>query len=385
MKSVDGRTTQEHINISWRKSRQRLRYLEQFSNTLSQLNLTPHERDRTRSLRMMHAAELCITRGQLRIAQKLLTRAYSSATRLGESELAMEIAQTRVELEHVFRNSAAIRLWSSRAHQWNMLLTKTHEERSRNRQLFYESVLGIRRDERKMSFNQYVCDELRHIILPYQYCSLGSYVEARELLEIESITRTSSVFLKEEVAWLQFRICCTLQRYSEAKEYLITMKNSTLVTKRLREYVRIGERYSELMELFYCEGGVDRLQPFSERWFVDSLDVVRHEASGMFLSVLVYELTLLLLKQRFTVADKRLAALRARIYRLQSDKSIDELRIFTRVVGYVLATSHRHRRVMPRQLLAEFQECSVYVPYPQQGIIPYSELAYRLVRYLGYK
>lgn len=385
MKIVDGTPTQKIIHARWRESRQRLRYLEQFSDTLPQFNLTLGERDRIRAQRMLHAAELCITRGQLRIAQSLLTRAYSTAARLAASELALNIAQTRVELENVLRNAPAIRLWSKRAGQWNSHIAKMALERARVRQLFYESVLSIHLDNRRVNFDQFVCEELRHIILPYHYCSLSRYSEALKALESYDIALTSSVYLREESLWLLFRIYCSTQQYDRAKKCIADMKNRMIVTPRIREYIRIGEAYNGMVTALNREGTPEPTRTHFMSWFVNSFYVVRQETSGMFLSVLVYELAYLLMNQEYTTANKRLAALRTRVCRLQADETLDELRVFMRVAGYALAMSHRHKRTMPRHLLDAFRTCSSYVPYPQQGIIPYADLAYKLLRYLGYR
>ena len=385
MKVISNDRIQPISRIRCKTSRRRLRELGEFAEELTALRLTEAERDSKRAERMHHAAKLCIHRGQLEVAQKLLTRSYSTACRLDSSTLAASIASTRYDLENILRNSAAMRVWMTRKLSWEAKIRLQNDLFNRNREQFYATVICTPVDRMNSHYEEYVCDELRHIIPLYDYCSLGVFDHVLKLLDFVECSANNSVYLHDEVRWMRFRLYCSMQQYEVASTLLEELQTNLPCTKRLREYVVLGTAYISLQrELYQIEDEHERVQPRLTT-FLNSFNVVSYELAGLHLSVFVYELVRLIMRQNFAVANKRLAALRARVCRQQSHGNLEELRLFLRVAGYILATSHRCRRTMPQSLLQAFHQRTIVVPYAQQGIVAYSELAYRLLRYLGYK
>jgi hypothetical protein len=366
-------------------SRQRLRELGQFAETLSTLNLTQAERDVKRAERMLHAARLCINRGHLRDAQKLLTRSYSTASRLERSALAADIAGTRVGLENIMRNADAMRLWMTRQRSWEAKCRLDEEQRDEHREQFYSTVICTPVDRMNSHYDEYVCDDLRHIIPLYDYCSLGLFNNVLQMLDTSVYSVSQSAYLRDEVRWLRFRLHCSMQHYEIAASLLEEMQNNKPCTQRLREYVTLGSAYISLQrQLYHADDTSGLVQPRVST-FLNTFSVVSYELAGLHLSVFVYELIRLIMEHNYAMADKRLAALRSRVYRQRAHGNLEELHIFLRVVGYILGTSHRCKRAMPHHLLAEFHQRMIVVPYAQQGMLAYSELAFRLLRYLGYR
>lgn len=385
MKIISDDRNQSISDIRCKMSRQRLQELGHFADSLSALNLTHAERDIKRAVRMHHAAKLCITRGHLQVAQKLLTRSYSTACRLEQPALAASIAASRVELENIMRNSNAMRLWMTRRLTWEKRSSQQIDQRYHDREQFYSTVICTPVDCTNSHYDEYVCQELRHVIPLYDYCALGLYDHVLTMLDSPRYKSIQSVYLYDELRWLRFRLHCSTQRYEIATALLEEMQNKPPSTTRLREYVLLGTAYMSLQRQLYP--GADTTCATHPRLstFLNTFTVVSYELAGLHLSVYVYELVRLILEGKHVAADKRLAALRSRAYRQRAHGNLQELKLFLRVAGYILATSHRCKRTIPRQLLAAFHERTLVVPYAQQGIVAYSELAFRLFRYLGYR
>jgi len=80
-----------------------------------------------------------------------------------------------------------------------------------------------------------------------------------------------------------------------------------------------------------------------------------------------------------------LAALRVRLQRFPDAIDTTELHQFLKVIGHILATVHRRKRAFPWQLYNDLQNNTARTSYILQGIAPYAEIAYRVLRYLNYR
>ena len=366
-------------------SKSRTKVLHSFADSLSDIRLTPDERDYQRAERMYHAARLCATRGDLQRAQKLLTRSYAICNRLHLPETACNVARARIEIEHILMNAAAIRLWTARLDHWQDMLQRQSEQQEQQRREYYAVVLLWTDTCKEQTFERYVCKELHHIVPHYRLCADGNFTLALEMLDAEAILRSNSVYLQDEVRWLRFRILFSTQRYQDAQLLLQQMNRQTAATHRMAELLILANAYNELLNDFYDGMTERRKARVRLSTFMNSFSILASEPSGMYLAVFVYEITRLLVEHRFELANQRLAALRVRMHRCRPNGNLEELRILLLIIGYILSTSHRHKRNFPHHLMTMFYEGTAPIPYPQQGIIAYSELAYRLLRHLGYR
>ena len=154
-------------------SKSRTKVLHSFADSLSDIRLTPDERDYQRAERMYHAARLCATRGDLHRAQKLLTRSYAICNRLHLPECACNVARARIEIEHIQMNAAAIRLWTARLDHWQDMLQRQSELQEQQRREYYAVVLLWTDTRKEQTFEKYVCKELHRIVPHYRLCGDG--------------------------------------------------------------------------------------------------------------------------------------------------------------------------------------------------------------------
>jgi hypothetical protein len=163
------------------------------------------------------------------------------------------------------------------------------------------------------------------------------------------------------------------------------MNGQPVATQRMRELLVLANAYIGLVHDLYDEITNRMSTTIRLTTFMNSFSILAAESSGMFMGVFVYEIARLLLEHRYEVAHKRLAALRVRMHRSRAVGNLKDLRILLLVIGYILATSHRFKRNFPHHLMAMFYQNAAPTPYAQQGMIVYSELAYRLLKHLGYR
>ena len=372
-------------NSRSKESKTRTKVLHSFADSLSDLRLSPDERDYQRAERMYHAAKLCIMRGELKKAQKLLTRAYAICNRLHLPDTACNVSRSRMEIEHIMMNAKALRMWAARLDHWQHELLLQSEEHSRRRSEYYAEVLLCLEDRNQQIFDRYVCKDLHLIVPQYRLCRDGNFSVALTMLDAQDIQNSNSVFLRDEVLWLRYRILLSTQRYWDAQLLLQQMNTQAVATQRMRELLLLANAYNELVHEFCADPAQCKPARTRLSTFMNSFHIISTESSGLYLAVFVYEITRLLIEHRYEHANLRLAALRVRMHRARRNGSLEELRVFLLIIGYILATSHRHKRNFPSHLMSKFYDGTEPIPYAQQGIIAYSELAYRLLRHLGYR
>lgn len=366
------------------KSRQFTKQLQHFATTLDQLDLTTEEHDVVVAERFLQAAELVLHRGQILHAQKFYTRAYSLACKHDRADIALRAAAMRVTLEHIQRNAPAIRFWDERRIFQQQRLLKTEVCRKRERELYNQNVLAIREETSLQVFSPYICSEYKYLLLPYHLCSRGLYDAAMNAVNKPAITKSKSTFLQDETRWLRYRLYLSTQQYSQAARLVDDMKATPPVTARLQECSIIAAGYSNLMDILRVPSQEHRQWFMRIGTFSNSFQALVSEQTGLYLSVFVYELVRYIMENDHTAAEKRLSALRVRVQRSEYNGPLFELRSFLRVIGYIQSTCHRYKRIFPTKLFQELLECRQQTKYAQQGIIPYSELAYRLLKYLNY-
>lgn len=366
-------------------TRKRTRNLREFSLSLSRLHLSPIERASLQVDNLTRAAELSIRRGDLALAKQLLLRGYRLAKYHAISQEAAHTSLLRCNIEKITGNSRALRVWSERLAYW-----RTQEQRSIAvaavySRLYMRYVLGSEPHSQRIAQHDYVCQDMRYIILPYQYCTRRRYDCAMQSLDVLNIHQSRSVYLHQEVQWLRFRILCSLQQYQEARITLEDISSSVSRTTRFKECVILGKAYLELVGLLRDD--LQDVPVFASRLttFMNSFDVLSSERSGLYMAVLVYEIVRLTLEQKYEAAHRRLAALRVRLQRCPDSIDTAELHQFLKLIGYVIATIHRCKRRFPKELYQELQTTQATTLYILQGIAPYAELAYRLLRKLNYR
>lgn len=378
---------QRRVNnlVRYSATRRRSNVLHEFSEVLSKIHLSPQERATIVSRHYALAAQVCINRGDLRIAARLLCRAYTIATRHTIPRIAVLVASMRMTIARIQRDSRGLRLWTQRCHQWKVVVTQNEEAQNLHRRMYRETVVGLVGPDTPRHDSYDICDDLRHMIIPYQHCSQGEYRQAMKALDKLEIHQSRSVYLADEVRWLRLRICLSEQRYADAAVLLTEMKASKLGSPRMHECQLLAQVILEMVTFLYSHE--DDSPVFNRRItsIMNSFEVLRSERTGLYFTALTYELVRLLLEQKYALANSRLAAFRVRLQRCKSYLHHEELHVFLKVIGYILATCHRLKRPFPATLLQEFHSEHQDVPYIQQGLLPYSELAYRLLRRMGYR
>ncbi|MBM4178676.1 MAG: hypothetical protein FJ211_05010 [Ignavibacteria bacterium] len=367
-----------------RKSRELTSNLKRFATSLDELDLSGKEHDLVMAERFLRAAKLVLERGMVPQAQKFCSRAYTLACKHDISDIAMRAATDRVTLEHILRNAQAIRLWTERRTFHEDRVKREEERQSQVRQLYLREVLCVDESNPKQVFIPYTCDEFRHLLLPYHLCSRGLFHAALNAVKGLAFVHTKSKFLQDELRWLTFRLYASTQQYDQAAAITRLIMESPAITARLQECSTIAAAYCDLMDVLRGP----RLDQI--RWatrigmFSNSFHAIVNEPTGLYLSVFVYELVRAIIDQNFILAEQRLAALRVRVHRNEYNGRLFELRSFLKVIGYIQSTHYRYKKVFPTKLYNELINYGLQTKYAQQGIIPYSELAYRILRYLNY-
>ena len=368
-----------------RATRDRSRQLREFTVSLSRLHLSPSERASLHVNNLTRAAELSIRRGDLAVAKQLLLRGYRIATNHAISHEAAQASQLRSNIERINNNARGFRIWSERLAFWRRQEQRAELVAATYRNLYRQYVLGGETGSLRATCSDYVCQDMRHIILPYQYCSRRCYDSAITSLDRLEIHQSQSIYLRQEVQWLRFRIQCSLQQYQEARYTLGEMSTQIMRMPRMKECFTLGKAYLELLGLLY--GDLQAMPAFSGRLttFMNSFHVLQAERSGLYMAVLVFEIIRLILEQKYELAHRRLAALRVRLQRCPDALDTTELHQFLKVLGYILATIHKCQRRFPKELYHELQATPKTTLYILQGIAPYPELAYRMLRALRYR
>lgn len=377
--------TQSINSLRSRRSRALTNRLLEFSRSVHTVALDPREQAVVSIRQYILAAEVCVPRGHLQLAQKLLTRAYALSSRFLLSAECVAVSSMRAHLEAVLDNTAARRFWNLRVRTWQDRCMIDRHQAEADRTEYYDHVLCYKNDDSKLPFReQFVCREVRHIIMPYRQCSERRYKNALERLQSPPISDTGSIFLSNESSWLRFRILCSMHCMDEAQQVLDELSRQSALSVRLTEYVQIGNAYLELYTMLTSEA--DQPHCFSARrtTLMNSFSHVNKELGGMMVALCVLEICRLVLEGEHQMADRRLAALRVRLVRRTVRNEIEDLRVFLRVINHILATQHRYRKKQPRKLLQQLEERTSPVRYTLQGIIPYDLLSILLLRYMGY-
>jgi hypothetical protein len=381
----DGLQSRLKILERYSATRRKPNAMKEFAASLSQMHLSRQERATIVARQYVMAAQLCLDRGELPTAKKLLCRGYLVAARHHDSRIAMLAASMRVSIERIQRNARGMRLWTQRHEHWKARVTLSESTRNSFRKMYREHVVGLIEPQVPRYYNDYICDELRHVIVPYQHCSRGEYSRALQALDVLAIHQSRSIYLANEVCWLRFRICLSEQRYTEAASVYRQMKAAKMGTPRMHECRLLAQTMLELVSNLYSQHDDPVVFRYRLTSTVNSFEVLRNERTGLYFSVLIYEIVRLLLEHKYDKASSRLAAFRVRLQRCKPFALYEELHLMLKVVGYILATCHRLKRPFPAVIMQEFRLVGQDVPYIQQGLISYSELAYRLLRRLGYR
>lgn len=382
-------TSNDHHNDQARERCKRSRALSRrllaFSGSMTSLRLQPHENAIRTSRQLLLAAQLCQPRGEYHLARKLLIRGYALAKRYTLLSECTEIARKRMELEEALNNTPAIRLWRKRLGIWQDRLEQDLLNSAEERRVYYREVLCCTESRSMRQYSSHhQWREIRHILTPYQSCTERNFEHAIRLLDQPTIQNTSSVLLANERTWLHFRILCSLGSFEEAKKALEHLNSAPSLSRRLKEYQRIGHSYLELHTMLGSFNVTTEQFLWQGSNFMSSFRHVQQEPGGMMVALCILEICSLILDSSFDTADKRLAALRVRLCRQSRGNEVEDVRIFLRVINHIIATHHRYRKVQPAKLIRQLQERSVPVRYALQGIIPYDLLAVRLLRYMGY-
>lgn len=379
--------TTEDMRLRCRTSRQYTRLLESFTDNLDGVRLTHDEKRRKRIEQFIFASKAVVTRGNLRLAQRLLIRAYAHAVAIEAADLAEHAAAIRVRVENILRNAAAIRLWRQRQELWCKRKHRIETLSVRRRTAFYKHVIGNEPCNSDAYYEHYVCCDLYRVVQLYLHLTHGRYNNAIRMLDSRTLTHNTSVYLQAELHWLRFRLHCTNQAYGIAQEVLEECNRIKVLSHRLRECIKLGKAFIELWEAMSASQQLSREHRLTTRvsTLMNSMEVISKEQPAMYLQVFIYEICRLLLDGRYHEADQRLAALRVRVHRYQIHADLSEVRLFLCVVAYVISTIHLVRRTYPHDLMKKFGMYTRYLPFAWQGIIPYSVLASKLLRSLDYR